>query len=204
MTEPNNSLLIWLDLETTGLNPREGEVLEIAAFASDLQGTIVSRMETQIINLDRKFLLPLMDDYVLEMHLKNGLLKAVWGREPKNMERTSTWDRVDRWLSRLPGDPKNRYLAGNSIHFDRSWIKEHAPKVLERVSHRMLDISSFLLVRPDWRSGVEPAHRALEDAQQSHRTYVEKILPALLPGFSQTELDEFNEIMDMIDPLGQG
>lgn len=205
--ERNDTLLVWLDLETTGLDPKAGEVLEIAAFASDLQGTIVSQMQTQVIRLDRGFLLPQMDDYVLQMHLGSGLLQEVWGTPhgEGTSVRERAWSRVVGWLDRLPVKPKNRHLAGNSIHFDRAWIAQHAPQVLDSVSHRMLDVSSFLLVRPDWRDEQEPAHRALADARRSYETYVEKILPQMVPGFIKPEsADPFCDITNQIDPLGQG
>lgn len=172
-TPPDKKLLVWLDLETTGLDPDEGQILEIGIIVTDLELKEVRRRSWTLLHC-REDVIGLMDDYVLEMHLKSGLLKRCWakGNNPVDAAdvRERTWAEVSRFLKEATrgAEPKNCYLAGSSIHFDRSWLEDHAPEVLVAVSHRMLDVSSYkvafpgLLNQPD-----EPAHRVMEDLEYS-------------------------------------
>ncbi len=126
-----------------------------------------------------------MNDYVLKMHLSSGLLDYVWvpslrvGATWAERENEAAWRQLAIWIRSQSGQPKNTYLAGNSIHFDRSWLTEHRPDILELVSHRMFDVSSFLIARPDLRSGTPAAHRAMADAQFSLDTYRKEIYPMI-------------------------
>lgn len=187
----DDTILIWLDLETTGLDPREGEILEIAVFATDLAGNEVQSPLEQVFTHVREDILVQMDDYVLDMHLGSGLLEKVWAdtrgpyydstrHSPARRQRDAAWRSVEGWFNRLPGRPKNRHLAGNSIHFDRGWLAAKKPDLLRMVSHRMLDVSSFLIVDPQKRpEGAQVEHRALADARQSFKTYREVFLPRI-------------------------
>jgi oligoribonuclease len=69
------------------------------------------------------------------------------------------------------------YLMGNSVHFDRSFLARHMPRVFERLHYRQLDVTSVRL----WfqlMSGEDPhielpkPHRAEEDIENSLRQAV--------------------------------
>lgn len=183
----DDSILIWMDLETTGIDPAQGEILEIAMKATTLNGQQVASPVDRVFKYQREDLLLKMDDVVLSMHLKSGLIPRIWASvasDDDDIERANmrSWLEIGRWLTNLPGNLKTRYLAGNSIHFDRAWLAHHHGHLLKQVSHRMLDVSAFLLVRPDWREADTTAviHRARPDMERAFNTYMEKIYPALL------------------------
>lgn len=183
----DDSILIWMDLETTGFDPAQGEILEIAMKATTLNGQQVASPVHRVFKYQREDLLLKMDDVVLNMHLKSGLIPLIWASAANRDVDTvranmRSWLEIGSWLNGLPGNLKNRYLAGNSIHFDRAWLAQHRGHLLKQVSHRMLDVSSVLIVRPDWREkdNTDVIHRAVPDMEQAFNTYMEKIYPALV------------------------
>lgn len=181
-SETSPTRLIWLDLETTGLDPEKGVILEVAARATDVFGRPVDGPPpySAVFRHAREGYLTKMDNYVLSMHLRSGLLEKAltdnWGlmeerendRQWRNLEqRFRTW----AWAR---GEPKHTYLAGNSIHFDRAWLAVHAPWLLKFVSHRMLDVSAFKVAAPDlYPKQGEVAHRALDDVNAALAAYRE-------------------------------
>tara|TARA_R110002095_G_C4251957_1_gene240465 strand:- start:52716 stop:53306 length:591 start_codon:yes stop_codon:yes gene_type:complete len=183
--DTDETLIVWLDLETTGLDPRGGEILEFAAFASDLDGNRVGSSIEGVFQHKRENILTSMDDFVIDMHLKSGLLKRVWSddsQEHINRRNEGKWRDIASWFARLPGKPKKRNLGGNSIHFDRTWLQTKQPNLLKNVSHRMLDVSSLLLIMPQVReSDLVVEHRALSDALMSYDTYVKNFMTLLRP-----------------------
>jgi oligoribonuclease len=64
-------------------------------------------------------------------------------------------------------------MAGNSIHFDRSWIKMYAPTLDVAFGYRMLDVSSIKELVARWWPGREyrtegdKPHRSLPDLRHS-------------------------------------
>jgi oligoribonuclease len=74
------------------------------------------------------------------------------------------------------------FLAGNSIHQDRRFIRHHWPELEAKLHYRMLDVSAFKL----WMQGSrgisfnkpDNNHRALEDIRGSVaelKYYLEKL-----------------------------
>lgn len=173
--------LVWLDLETTGLCPYDGAVLEAGVIVTDMELNEVAR-KAWTFQYDRDDVLPMMDDYVLNMHLSSGLLKQVWGtrrceendhefHKRLSLKNDQTWKAICSFITAKTGKPKNTYLAGSSVYFDRKWLEaENAPaKLVKLVSHRMVDVSTFKVAFPDLLTQPEggPAHRALDDLDYS-------------------------------------
>lgn len=188
-------MLIWLDLETTGLDPKTGEILEIAATATDLEGQGWEKIEPfhGILQYQRNILLPMMNDYVLAMHMGSGLAQESWKHpEHRAHHNHAVWLAFETWLRRaiegshrVPVDhwstdlakklARKTYLAGNSIHFDRKWLEGKRPGILQHFSHRMVDVSVFKIIAPTIypNDGLAPAHRAMDDMKHSLMAYRE-------------------------------
>lgn len=151
MTPP----LVWIDVETTGLDPDEDAILELGLVATngDLEryaGVVdLSIVIRPLGGLDVTKLPPA----VVEMHSKNGLFAAI-----ANEENTVDWQRahtcVQGWLSRLrhevynPGEEgfsEPRFLmAGSSVgQFDRQFFARAFPDAMDEFAYRVLDVSTI-------------------------------------------------------------
>lgn len=160
-------MLLWLDLETTGLEPSVGRILEVAAVVTN------DNLEEQwkgewVVHQKRAEVTPLMDAYVTNMHTKNGLLDAIGepGAVFLSQVEADLVQMVPKWF----GDNKP-ILCGSSIHFDRKWLVKWLPHFEQLLHYRMGDASGshelarrltgLQLSKPD------VAHRALADVRAS-------------------------------------
>jgi len=160
---------LWLDLETTGLDPATGLILEVAAvLCEDARGDDFSAplwASTAVYHTPEALAAVAIDDFVRRMHTSNGLFADV--RE----SRVSIED-VDMVLETTcehlaPGRKHAITLAGSSVHFDLAWVRVHLPKTAERLSHRVFDVSTLRRAVDSWGPKVEwpvrDTHRALPD-----------------------------------------
>jgi oligoribonuclease len=172
-TEPK---LVWLDLETTGLNPDEGVILEIGVIVTDLLLNELAR-KSWVLPYVRSEVLVKMDDYVLNMHLKSGLLKEVWGhgsidQDLLESKRRRVYTDVAGWIRTACKHTriKHCHLSGSSVGtFDMAWLRKHAPGISDTFSYRVGDVSTFKVFFPNTLSQPAggPAHRALDDLDYS-------------------------------------
>jgi len=162
-------ILCWLDLETTGLDPAKGLILEVAAVLTDLELNEIDSYES-VCRQPRETCLEMCVDAVHEMHWASGLFPAVFGA-PRTLE--LVLGQLKTMITRVP--PRRRaHLAGSSIDFDRRWLAHHASYELMGVfHHRVLDVSGYKLAFPDVFETLEnPAHRAMADVRwniEQHR-----------------------------------
>ena len=158
--------LLWLDLETTGLDPRACEVLEVAVMQADLATPfVVTSLHHSVIKHGGWGL----SSFILDMHTKNGLLaECAWSDGALNIEE------ADAALAALVPQAASRedlpVLAGSSIHFDHDFIRVHLPEFAKRLSHRHYDVSAVKLFCES--IGMPPlpkaeAHRAQADVLES-------------------------------------
>lgn len=175
------TLLFWLDLETTGLDPRECVILEAFGFCTDLELNPVSPgnrfgpippedLHSYVVHYDET---PPMNEWGTTTHTDSGLLAElpVSGMSLRDVE-----DALIQQLFLLPapvpeGDA-NLVLAGNSVHFDRSFLNVHMPSLASMLSHRNFDVRT-LQYAAQWTSSLlmPPAsakHRAKPDLLYSY------------------------------------
>lgn len=69
-------VLVWMDLEMTGLDPATEVIVEIATLITDDELNIVAEGPDLVIN-QPETVLKAMDPFVVEMHTTSGLLTAI-------------------------------------------------------------------------------------------------------------------------------
>jgi oligoribonuclease len=159
--------LVWLDLETTGLDPSKDRILEVAVAAADLLDPFnVEHLYQQVVRCSPEEASG-FDPFIVGMHTANGLL-AQCAQSP-----IAIGDIERALLDLVPHveDKEERpILAGSSIHFDHAFIKVHMPQLSKRLSHRHYDVSALKLFcqsqgMPKFKKAE--AHRAKADIDES-------------------------------------
>lgn len=176
---------IWLDLETTGLDPRApgARILEVAAtLAHDSAEGDMTPFSDFAVNDPVKTTrdqfaaawagMSTTDaNFVRDMHTYNGLIGAC-------INATRTIEQFDDALVDLARAltcakrPKDVVIAGDSVHFDLEWIRVHLPKFAACLSHRVYNVSTLKACARTWgawpeRLKKDDAHRAMADVLAS-------------------------------------
>lgn len=159
------SRFVFLDLETTGLDPDAGaEPIEVAAVVTDGAFNELDRYQAVIYSPGSP---SCWYPTCHEMHRRSGLLDECWDN---GLSRAEVGRALEAFLA--PHHAAGTlHLAGNSVHFDRAFLKRYWPEVERLFHHRQLDVSSFRLVgeRVTGAPGLpgKPEHRAMADVRRS-------------------------------------
>lgn len=151
---------LFLDVETTGLDPIEDRILELGYVLTDSEFNVLQEASLQFA---MKFDWP-REHVVDEMHTASGLYEAMAFHNQGFADDFSMIDFIQQDLDAF--NVVKPHLAGNSIHFDKSFLAETWGKpLLDLFHHRMLDMSSFRILFPEvvWPEQEGVKHRALPD-----------------------------------------
>lgn len=156
--------LCFLDFETTGLDPDAHSPIEVAALVTDDQLTELGRFESLIVPSPWG----LWDPFCVELHTKTGL-KTIAEAHGQRVEAVSV--QLSKFLSEVVPVGAQLHLAGNSVHFDRGFLRRYFPVLERRFHHRHLDVSSVRLAAEVFTEapslGGEKPHRAMADVLRS-------------------------------------
>jgi oligoribonuclease len=161
--------LLWVDIETTGLKPeRDDSILEISVARSKGLGPLGTISNFVCYYPSDASAWGLVDPAVTRMHTENGL-RVLCGSSTTTLTGT-----CDRLLAIIGTD--RPVLAGSSVHFDRSFLAHDAPRVVEALHYRNLDVSSvrafcYACGMPEIPKTDSP-HRATVDLIASHALYL--------------------------------
>jgi oligoribonuclease len=137
--------LLWIDLETTGIDPLSNEILEIAYVITDFSLKTIYHENNYVIRpkIDYDILLQRMDNWCLTQHKKTGLLDKI---QTSEYYISDVDDIIINVLNNILPNDVVIYLAGNSVHFDKMFIDRYMIKLSKKISHRILDVSSFAII----------------------------------------------------------
>lgn len=167
MTADSKDLIVWLDMEMTGLEPDICVPLQIAGVITSAELDELDSVEVTIWQPDSR--LETIEPFVRRMHTDNGLLAKVRSSDQSlaDAERKMI-GLVAKWCR-----PGEAVLAGNTIYQDRRFLAAHFPVFHGLLHYRMIDVSSFKEVIRRWygpESGFSKpssGHTALADARES-------------------------------------
>lgn len=163
--------MIFLDLETTGLDPNQHAILEVAALyvQADAYGGLHQKGKRQYLIHPGGQAFAKMDEVVSTMHQNNGLIADV---KQKGQSLASAETDLVKWAKQRGDKP---LLCGASIQFDRAFIKRQMPKFDALLHYRMIDVSSLYAMLKTLgytKTADRPGdHRAMADLMESYRMF---------------------------------
>ncbi len=170
------AVLVWLDLEMTGLDHRRHRIVEIATVITDDALEIVATGPSLVIGASRADL-DAMDAEVRKMHAATGLLDEI---AASNITVADAQERTLSFITEHVPEPGTVPLCGNSIGTDRRFLDQYMPALEGHLHYRVIDVSTIKELAKRWRPEIAQAwadlsrsragttkHRALDDVLES-------------------------------------
>ena len=187
-------VVLWADVEATGVDADCERLLEVAGVVTDMSGrTLGLEPFSCVVDLgsavEAERVVDGLRGRVAVMHARSGLseqVRAVGGSGMVaglvDMEMCAWLEEcADAFVGLHGGSSYRVWLGGNSVHADRGFVKRFLPCVYASLDHRVLDASSvdrFLRaggVNVAWVADSPAAHRALPDVLGCVRQYREML-----------------------------
>jgi oligoribonuclease len=135
---PEESRLVWIDCEMTGLDIFHDELCEIAVVPTDFNFKVLDKGIDLVIKPSQAAL-DHMGDFVRHMHTENGLLERMKsGISYQDAEKKV----IDYIRPFLPKKGK-ALLAGNTIGSDKKFLDHFMPHLTALLHYRSIDVSSI-------------------------------------------------------------
>ncbi len=160
--------LIWIDLEMTGLDTLNDQIIEIATVVTDSNLNILAEGPVIAIYQPDE-ILHAMDEWNQQQHGGSGLIERV--RASSRDEASAEAETISFLKQFVPAGASP--MCGNTICQDRRFMARTMPKLEDYFHYRNLDVSTLkeLALRwaPDIADGFkkDSKHLALEDIRDS-------------------------------------
>ena len=156
--------LIWVDLEMTGLEPQQDQIIEIATVVTDKHLNILAQGPVLAIHQPDE-ILDAMDDWNTSHHGDSGLTERV--RQSQVSMGDAERETIDFLQQHVPAGKSP--MCGNSICQDRRFMARLMPELEAFYHYRNLDVSTLKELASRWKPEItkgfvkKGAHLALDD-----------------------------------------
>lgn len=162
--------LVWVDLETTGLDPDMDDILEVGACLTTPELKKIDEFTAVVEPYPETYRRMMADPVVVNMHEASGLLADLQSAARRIGE---VDEAIVQWLEAQGVNARQVVLAGSGVaSFDRPFIAAHMPELAGMLNRQILDVA---VVRHAWKmwAAAEPVsdahrhktHRALDDVR---------------------------------------
>ncbi len=165
---PNESNLIWLDMEMTGLEPDSDLIIEVAVVVTDLHLNILAEGPVFAIHQSDEAL-DKMDAWNKGTHGRSGLIERV---KASTVTEAQAETELIAFLKQWVPAGKSP-MCGNSICQDRRFMARGMPKLESFFHYRNLDVSTLKELCKRWKPEIvggfkkHQKHTALADIIES-------------------------------------
>jgi oligoribonuclease len=163
-------VLVWLDMEMTGLDAERERIIEVATILTDGQLTEIAVGPELVIHQSDE-ILAAMDDWNKKHHGGSGLVDRV---KASTITDADAEAQTIAFINKHCSAKDRPVLAGNSIHQDRRFIRRYMPALEKRLHYRMVDVSTIKELGRRWFPQAiakvpqkKDTHRALDDIRES-------------------------------------
>jgi oligoribonuclease len=176
-----SDVLVWMDMEMTGLDPAKERIIEVATILTDGQLVEIAVGPDLVIH-QADDVLAAMDDWNKKHHGASGLIERVKASTVTDGDAEA---QTLEFIKAHVGAKDRPVLAGNSIHQDRRFIRRYMPALDTKLHYRMVDVSTVKELARRWFPQItakqppkNETHRALDDIRESidelrfYRTHV--------------------------------
>lgn len=160
-------MLVWVDVETTGLEP-DSLLLEVAIVVTD---DALKRCAgiCRVCHHPADKLEAHLNEWAANQHKASGLLTEV---VEANADVEQVEEELHAWLTEELGAEPPPPMAGSTVSFDRGVLKRCMPSVEGLFHYRNIDVSSVKELGRRWFPDVvsptkNNAHRAMGDVLES-------------------------------------
>ena len=164
----NDTNLIWIDLEMTGLDTQNDAIIEIATIVTDSELNILAEGPMLAIH-QSDAILASMDEWNTKQHGGSGLTQRV---KDSRIDEAEAERQTIAFLEQYVPAGKSP-MCGNSICQDRRFLDRCMPKLEAFFHYRNLDVSTLKELASRWAPEVykgfnkNSSHLALDDIRDS-------------------------------------
>jgi oligoribonuclease len=165
-------MLVWMDLEMTGLDHTSDVIVEIATIVTDDDLNIIAEGPDLVVHQPEE-VLARMDPFVVDMHTRSGLLELI---KSSTISLEDAGAETLAFIKQHVPEPVTVPLCGNSIGTDRRFLAAYLPDIENYLHYRSIDVSSVKELVKRWYPSVDAqrphghgSHRALDDIRESIR-----------------------------------
>jgi oligoribonuclease len=164
----DESRLVWIDMEMTGLNPDSDRIIEVALVVTDAQLNTVAEAPVLVVH-QSDAVLEGMDSWNKGTHGRSGLIDKV---KASTLDEAQAEEGLIQFL-RIYVPKGKAPMCGNSICQDRRFMARYMPNLEAFFHYRNVDVSTIKELCKRWRPELvagfkkQQRHEALADIYES-------------------------------------